>query len=179
MLMPFKPKKEEPGPPGKKRGRPRKSPETPAVKPPRSEQTRMRGKGRPKSERLLEAMERFNAITLRVFEKMGGEQMLIDELMKEDGNWRRQFLKELFSINKKYYDVLIARMRIEAEKTIAGQAAEGHRGNVIFIIKGLYDEPAIDVTPPKPVNGPRELEIKGLDDGEELEQEEEDTTEPE
>jgi hypothetical protein len=180
MLMPFKPKKKEPGRPKQKRGRPRKSPETPAVtSPPRPKQTRFRGKARPEWEKLLQAMERFNKMTLDVFFKMGGEKMLLEELQKEGDDYKRQFLKELFAMNKKYYDVLIAKMRIEAEKTIAGQE-EGHRGNIVFIIKGLYDEPAIDVTPaPATPVGPREFRTKGLEETEKLEQEKEDTTEPE
>jgi hypothetical protein len=54
-------------------------------------------------------------------------------------------------------------MRIEAEKTIAGQA-ERCRGNVVFIIKGLYDEPvALEATPSATAAQPA-FQIKGMDD---------------
>jgi hypothetical protein len=129
MPMPFKRKKVEPGPPKKEPGRPRKSPETPAVKLPRPMQTRFRGKAKPNSEALFKTMEKFNKIAMNCFFKLGGEDLLLKELQKEDDSYVRAFLRELFSINKKYYDVLIAKMRIEAEQAANGAQFGERRGN--------------------------------------------------
>ncbi|OPY84595.1 MAG: hypothetical protein A4E65_00253 [Syntrophorhabdus sp. PtaU1.Bin153] len=100
----------------------------------------------------MSKMENFLKVAFEVFEEIGGKQALIEEVFKEDSNFQRQFIKELFTLNKKYFDIVATKMRIEADKEAGTRGIDSsNAGRVtnVFVIKGLYDEKdtkVIDVT---------------------------------
>jgi hypothetical protein len=115
---------------------------------------------------LLKDMETMIRDAFKSYRDQGGGQMFDDELMA-DKKFRQVFIKELFALSKKYFDILAAKMRIEADKESDKNGANGVKPVTnIFVIKGLHEvAQVIDVTNQAQVveDGPKRLELKGLE----------------
>jgi hypothetical protein len=102
-----------------------------------------RGPSKTKTDLVMKKSERFLLMAFEVFEEMGGKDILIGEMMAQDSTFQRQFVKELFTLNKKWFDIAATRMRIDAEANSASRGVGDRTGagrvTNVFIIKGLHD----------------------------------------
>jgi hypothetical protein len=141
--------------------------ETNADKPQSNKKPHPKGRKRPIDQLLLGDMEKMIRDAFKSYQSQGGGEMFDDELMKDE-KFRQVFIKELFALSKKYFDILAARMRIEADREDGARAgANGGRVTNVFVIKGLYEDGAkvVDVTETvqEITDGPKRFQVKGLE----------------
>jgi hypothetical protein len=138
---------------------------------PTSELPKKRGKGRAKGQKdeaprkvrynsiggagsqskvLMRMLEVFTKDMLAITKSGGIKKKLLNEMTKEgaDPDFVKWFAKEIMGLAKKYFDVTATEMKISAmvEGNKNGNGPVGGQTN-IFIIKGLHDTSAIDITP--------------------------------
>lgn len=121
---------------------------------------------------LLGKGEKFLDMLYQVFEEMGGKDLISEQMLKagNDGDaFKRQLITALLQLNKKQFDVWIARLRIQADKDSDKSALNGgvRQAPNVFIIKGLHDVgEVIDITGQvqEIVDGPKKLQLKGLEE---------------
>lgn len=119
----------------------------------------------------MEKGGKFVNMLFEIIEEEDFKKFLLEEMRKEDGgaSFKRQFAKDMISFMKKQYDVVIAKMKIQADKDSDKAALLGGVKPVtnIFVIKGLHESAeVIDVTAQSQVveDGPKVLRLKGLEE---------------
>ena len=96
---------------------------------------------KPKEQLITMKMQNYILDMFEIYEKQHGKDSMLTEL-KKDPKFASIFIKEFFSFSKKYMDMEIARMKINAEVERAYvPPADGQNRGPTFIVMGLHSVP--------------------------------------